>query len=155
MAENDIKRPELVEPVAQEAKLVGDDATEVRKVPVEVNAEQVDAQVAQPREADSDKVNVHETAVATDEVITDPSDPRAVQVPEAGRGSLDLPAHRLAAPTVEDVFAESAPEAVEVSDEDRKENVRQGVSSGQAEVKYPEPTDDESEAPSSDESERE
>lgn len=114
-AENNITRPELRDPVAQEAKLVGDDVQEVREVPVEVVAEQVDAQVSQPREDADDKVNVHETVVKLDEVITDPSDPRAVQIPDAGRGSLDLPAHRLAAQTPEAVFAASA------SDEDKAE----------------------------------
>jgi hypothetical protein len=141
MAE-DIKTPEVRDPVAQDNKLVGDEAVQDAAIEVkpEVNTDPVPAQVAPPREADDDTVNVHETVVHTDEVITDPNDPRAVQIPDAGRGSLDLPAHRLAAPTVEAVFAEQAAEVKEVSDADRKEAVRQGVSAGQPEpVVEPEP----------------
>jgi len=91
--------------VAQEAKVVGDDNLTPREPTAEVVQEQVAAQVAQPREGDADKVNVHETVVHTDTVITDPSDPLAVQVPDAGRGSLVLPAHALDAETPEQVFA--------------------------------------------------
>lgn len=101
--------PPQTEVVAQEAKTVGDENLSVREPDTQVNAEQVPAQVAQPREGDSDTVNVHETSVTTDTVITDPSDPLAVQVPDAGRGSLDLPIHRLNAPVVEDIFAKEAP----------------------------------------------
>lgn len=107
MADNNIK-PEVPAVVAQEAKVVGDDNLQARKPSVEVNKDQVTAQVAQPREGDADKVNVHEVAVATDTVITDPSDPLAVQVPDAGRGSLVLPVHSLDGPTVEKVFASDA-----------------------------------------------
>jgi hypothetical protein len=96
--------PPQTEVVAQEAKTVGDDNLKVREPDTQVNAEQVAAQVAQPREGDADKVNVHETSVTTDTVITDTSDPLAVQVPDAGRGSLDLPIHALSGPVVEDVF---------------------------------------------------
>lgn len=97
--------PTLPEVTAQKKKLVGDDKLEVREVTVEVNEDQVDAQVVQPRELDSKKVNVHEVVVATDRVITDTSDPLAVQVPDAGRGDASLPAHRLAEGHIEDVFA--------------------------------------------------
>src|SRR5690349_16404874 len=96
--------PPQTEVVAQEAKTVGDENLEVREPDVQVKSDQEDAQVAQPREGDADKVNVHEVSVTTDTVITDPSSPLAVQVPDAGRGSLDLPIHRLNAPVVEDVF---------------------------------------------------
>jgi hypothetical protein len=109
MAENNTT-PDQTEVVAQEAKTVGDENIEAREPTVEVTKEQVDAQVAQPREGDSDKVNVFETTVATDTVITDPSSPLAVQVPDAGRGSLELPSHALAGPTVEQVFADDADE---------------------------------------------
>lgn len=105
--------PDTPAVVAQEAKVVGDDALEPREPTVEVNKDQVDAQVAQPREGDSDKVNVHEVVVATDTVITDPSDPLAVQVPDAGRGSLDLPIHNLDGPRVEDVFSGKADQPAE------------------------------------------
>lgn len=102
MAETNVPLPEVT---AQKKKLVGDDKLEVREVTVEVNEDQVDAQTVQPRELDPKKVNVHEVVVATDTVITDPSSPLAVQVPDAGRGDASLPIHRLAEGTVEDVFA--------------------------------------------------
>lgn len=103
--------PDTPEVTAQKAKTVGDENIEAREPTVEVKREQVDAQVVQPREGDADKVNVHETTIALDEVITDPSSPLAVQVPDAGRGSLDLPTHALSGPTVEQAFADEAPEA--------------------------------------------
>lgn len=94
--------------VAQEAKTVGDDnLPEAREPQADVNQEPVAAQVAQPREGDADKVNVHEVVVTTDEVITDPSSPLAVQVPDAGRGDGSLPIHKLAGKRPEDVFAEN------------------------------------------------
>lgn len=105
MADENIT-PDVPEVTAQEAKTVGDEnLPEPREVPVEVNRDQVDAQVVQPREGDADKVNVHEVSIELDEVITDPSSPLAVQVPDAGRGSLELPTHRLAEGTVEEKFA--------------------------------------------------
>lgn len=101
--------PEQQEVVAQKAKQVGDEnLADVHEVEVDTNKESVAAQVAQPREKDAKNVPVHETSVKLDEVITDPSDPRAVQIPDAGRGSLDLPIHSLDAPRVEEVFAEEA-----------------------------------------------
>jgi hypothetical protein len=110
--ENKIEAPELPPVVAQEAKLVGDEEVyaESHSVEPEVNVEQVDAQVPGKADPPADKVNVHEVFVATDEVITDTSDPRAVQVPDAGRGSLDLPIHALGLGHVEDRFAEEASE---------------------------------------------
>lgn len=110
MADEKVTQVPAPDVVAQEPKLVGDDETqaEVHEVKPEVEREPVAAQVAQPRESDRDKVDVHETSVKLDRVITDTSDPLAVQVPDAGRGSLDLPIHRLDAPTVEEVFAEEA-----------------------------------------------
>lgn len=106
--ENKIAAPEPQEVVAQEAKQVGDEVAGPREVAPEVNTESVPAQVAQPRESDPKTVPVHETVVATDEVITDPSDPRAVQVPDAGRGDASVPIHGLGNPTPEQVFAEEA-----------------------------------------------
>lgn len=95
--------------VAQKAKQVGDDNTaEVREVPVEVVNEEVDAQVAPAREAEAKKVVAHETSVEVDKVITDPSSPEAVQVPDAGRGFLDLPVHALDGDTPEAVFDREA-----------------------------------------------
>lgn len=82
---------------AQEAKTVGDEELPEPRVPeVQVNESTEAAQVVQPREGDADTVNVHEVYLALDEVITDPSSPLAVQIPDAGRGSLDLPIHALA-----------------------------------------------------------
>lgn len=78
-------------------------------VRVETVQEQVDAQVAPPREPEADKVDVHEVRVATDVVITDPSSPLAVQVPDAGKGSVDLPIHQLDAPSPEQVLSGDEP----------------------------------------------
>lgn len=101
--------PEAPEVVAQEAKTVGDDSLpEPREPQADVRKDSVDAQVAQPRESDPATVAVHEVVVTTDTVITDPSDPLAVQVPDAGRGALDLPIHKLSGERVEDVFSREA-----------------------------------------------
>lgn len=95
--------------IAQEAKTVGDEnLPDPREPKAVVVREEVDAQVVQPREGDSDKVNVHEVHVTTDEVITDPSSPLAVQVPHAGRGDATLPIHALGGKRPEDVFASEA-----------------------------------------------
>jgi hypothetical protein len=121
MADIETKAPAVT---AQESKLVGDEAVqqEVHSVEPEVVQEQVDAQVVQPREGDSDKVNVHETSVRLDTVITDPSSPLAVQVPDAGRGDLSLPIHRLAAPTPEQALAEDAQDEDEPADDESDES---------------------------------
>lgn len=110
MADEKATQTEAPAVTAQEQKLVGDEAVqaEITEVKPEVVREQVAAQVVQPREGDSDKVNVHETFIRTDTVITDPSDPRAVQIPDAGRGDLSLPIHALDGETVEAVFAREA-----------------------------------------------
>lgn len=105
--ENSVKAPEAPQVVSQEGALVGDDALEARVVTPQVDVETVPAQVSPPREGAADKVNVHETYVAMDEVITDPSSPLAVQIPDAGRGSLDLPIHALGGRRVQDVFDEA------------------------------------------------
>jgi len=106
----ELAKPELNEVVAQGPKVVGDEAVQehVHEVEVNVNTEPVAAQVTPDPDPPAQTVNVHETSVALDRVITDPSDPLAVQIPDAGRGSLDLPIHNLAAPTVEEVFASEA-----------------------------------------------
>lgn len=94
---------------AQESKVVGSEELPApREATVDVVKEQVAAQVVQPREPDADHVNVHEVSVQLDEVITDPASPLAVQVPDEGRGFLDLPIHRLDAERPEDVFAREA-----------------------------------------------
>ena len=106
----ELKKPELNEVVAQGPKTVGDEEVQkhVHKVEPNVNTEPVDAQVTPDPDPPASKVNVHETFVEMDRVITDPSDPLAVQVPDAGRGSLDLPIHTLAGPTPEEFFASEA-----------------------------------------------
>lgn len=100
----------LLNPVsAPENALIGDDniapAGDVKLVTVN---ETVPAQVTGPAAAVVDTVKVSETHVALDTVITDPSSPLAVQIPDAGRGSLDLPFHRLTSPRPEDVFSGGA-----------------------------------------------
>lgn len=107
--------PEVTPPTplaaVSEASLVGDEAIaaadSIQVVPVVV-AETVPAQVTGAPAVPVTTVQVHEVHVATNEVITDTSDPRAVQIPDAGRGSLDLPIHALAGPTVEEVFSREA-----------------------------------------------
>lgn len=109
--------PEQPQVAAPKNALIGDDAIEVREPTVEVVKEQRPAQVKGPDAEVVDKVNVHEVVVAMDTVVTDPSSPEAVQIPDAGRGSLDLPIHALDGPRVEDVFAKEASEADEPADE--------------------------------------
>lgn len=112
--------PAHADVVAQDSKLVGDEAQEQAfEVQPEVNSTSVAAQVAPEREASPAEQPVHETYVQLDEVITDPSDPRAVQVPDAGRGFLNLPIHSLADGSPEQVFAAQAaePESDESDDD--------------------------------------
>ncbi len=95
-------------------------AENVYKPEVETVREEVDAQVVQPRDPDADKVQVHEVAVTLDRVITDPSAPDAVQVPDAGRSPLDedgLPIHALDAKTPEEELASSGRKAPAKSDD--------------------------------------
>src|SRR5688572_22181786 len=101
---------DLLNPIAApDNATIGDDNLEVREVkPVKVN-EDVAAQVTGPPAKSVDTVKVSETYVALDEVITDPSSPLAVQIPDAGRGSLDLPIHQLTkVGSAEQQFAEAA-----------------------------------------------
>ncbi len=113
--ELEIKQNEVV---SQEGALVGDEnLPEAREPEAGVVQEEVAAQVAPEREAPADTVNVHEVYVKLDEVITDPSSPLAVQVPDAGRGSLDLPIHDLVNDTPEAVFASEASKAEDPEDE--------------------------------------
>lgn len=115
-AEAEVPQEEAVVPTlpvvtAQESMTVGDSEMEARSADVGVTKEEVPAQVMQPRANDADTVHVHEVYVVTDEIITDPSSPLAVQIPDAGRGSLDLPIHQLDRGTVEEVFAREASKA--------------------------------------------
>jgi hypothetical protein len=108
--------PPVPEVHTQAGAQVGDENVAPPREPeVEVVNEQVDAQVAGTLEPAPSKVNVHETHVELDKVITDPSSPEAVQIPDAGRGFLDLPIHALASGSPEQKFASGeAAEPVEV-----------------------------------------
>lgn len=107
--------PEAPQVVSQEGALVGDEnQPDPREVEVYVNKDSVTAQVSPPREDPAPSVPVHEVQVTLDEVILDPSAPEAVQVPDAGRGFLDLPIHALANGTPEQRFEDgTADEATE------------------------------------------
>jgi len=108
-------QPEAPEVVAQDGALIGDEnQPEPREPQVVVNQGTETAQVAPERQAAADTVPVHEVSVTLDEVVLDPSAPEAVQVPDAGRGFLDLPIHELAKGTAEQRFADgTADEATE------------------------------------------
>lgn len=110
---------DLLNPIAApENATVGDENLTVRDVTALQVNEQVPAQVTGPPAKTVDTVRVSETHIKLDEVITDPSSPLAVQIPDAGRGSLGLPIHRLAeAPKPEDVFAAEAATADEPEDD--------------------------------------
>jgi hypothetical protein len=94
--------------VAENALVGDDEQPEPREVEVEVNTDNVPAQVAAPETKPVTEVYVHETSVRMDEPVLDPSSPEAVQIPDAGRGSLDLPIHALSNPTPEEFFKNSA-----------------------------------------------
>lgn len=107
--------------VSQEGAIVGDENIQAFTPEVAVNDAAVPAQVSPPREAEPAEVPVYETSIAVDKVITDPSSPEAVQIPDAGRGSLDLPIHRLANGTPEQQLSgdsEEAPEAEPVPEQE-------------------------------------
>lgn len=122
--------PKLPRVQSQEGALIGDENLPGPREPdVEVEQRQDRAQVVATPESAPDTVEVFEVAVTTDTVITDPSDPLAVQVPDAGRGSLLLPIHQfVGARTVEEVFAEEAGENrdADLSNEDRAAANAQG-----------------------------
>lgn len=126
MAKKNTAVPEGFPPVqVQKGALVGDDQQpDPRPVEPEVVNEAVPAQVAATPGVAPDEVFVHEVRVALDEVITDPSSPEAVQIPDAGRGFLDLPIHRLGEPTPEEKFAsDSADATVNEGDGDTREGL--------------------------------
>jgi hypothetical protein len=81
---------------------------EAREPQAEVVQGEVPAQVAPPRDPDADVVEVHETSVTLDEVITDPTSELAVQVPERDEAALKLPIHALSGKRPEDVFADES-----------------------------------------------
>ena len=117
---DDIK-PALPDLAVPENATVGDENLEPREVTVDVVREDQPAQVTGPAAKPVDTVKVHEVSVQLDEVITDPSHPLAVQIPDAGRGSLDLPIHNLHGRTVEQVFADEA-SSVDEADNDEPVN---------------------------------
>lgn len=90
-----------------------------REVQVDKVEEQVDAQAfpARPDYAlDSKKVDVHEVRVSLDEQVS-ADHPAAVIVPPEGRGSNDLPIHKLSAPSPEQLLSSGkADEATAVVD---------------------------------------
>lgn len=95
-------------------------ANDVYKPEVEVVEEDVQAQVAPPRDPEPDTVPVKETSVQLDRVITDPSAPDAVQVPDEGRSPLDsdgLPINRLAEDTPEEKIAAAPDEPQDEADD--------------------------------------
>jgi hypothetical protein len=101
--------PVVQPPIAEgihtpEQTAVSSDATAVN-----VETDSVQAQVPGKPWPVQDKLAVHETHVHADRVITDTSDPLAVQVPPAGRGNAITPIGRAfggtdGAKTVEDQF---------------------------------------------------
>ena len=97
-------------PVAAPANAqIGDDnVAGVNPIEVTVVNEDVPAQVTGAAAVPVETVRVHETHVTTDRVILDPNSPEAVQIPDAGRGGLDLPIHALSNPSPEEVFAAQA-----------------------------------------------
>lgn len=113
-----------------EKALVGDEA--VQSVKHEVKPEVVD-EVSErkhaPEATQQVEYTVSEFTVAMDTVVTDPTSPEAVQIPDAGRGDTTLPIHTLSGPTPEDVFSEKASKSQgEISDEDHVEAARSGKS---------------------------
>lgn len=110
--ESTIPTPEIPAVTAQESKTIGTvPAEDAHVIEPAINQGEVPAQVMQSREPDTDVVHVHEVMITTDYVITDPSSPLAVQIPDEGRGSLDLPMHRLGDGTVEAKFDKANAEA--------------------------------------------
>ncbi len=130
MADN--LKPDLEVTVPQKGALVGDEAVLGVDSPVEseVYTDSVEAMTVAERSPDADKVLVHEVAVTLDRVITDPSSPEAVQIPDAGRGDLTLPIHSLAAPTADEKIAEDGGKAEQISDEDRAAAIARGETVG-------------------------
>lgn len=108
VADTVIESPPLGDVAAPDNALVGDaNLPDPRPVDVKVYQDDVPAQVTGPANKVVDTVKVHEVFVTVDEVITDPSSPLAVQIPDAGRGFLDLPIHAIGGRKPEDVFAEA------------------------------------------------
>jgi hypothetical protein len=111
---------DLLNPIAApENAVIGDENLSPRDPDVSTVNESVPAQTTGKPAVEVDSVKVTETVVALDEIITDPHSPLAVQIPDAGRGPLSLPIHRLAeAPKPEDVFSKSAEDDAPAEDPD-------------------------------------
>lgn len=123
---DDNKTPDLPPVAGQENMLVGEN-TEVHDFEIDVNKDEAQVPTA-PKPTPVTTVPVYEVFVKTDEVITDPNDPRAVIVPPEGRGDALLPIHaHVGARRVEDIFAESAGSESKVSDEERAEAAASGT----------------------------
>lgn len=112
--------PKLTDPSAADNALVGDEAVyeHVREVEPEVVQEDVPAQLPPEPSKAAETVPVNEVYVALDEVILDPSSPLAVQIPDAGRGGLDLPIHVLARGTYDQQVESGAAAEVKPADAD-------------------------------------
>lgn len=132
MAEDTTPKLEVNAP--QEGALVGDEAVFGVDSPVEteVYTDTRDAQVVAERAPDADQVYVHEVSVQLDRFVTDPSSPEAVQIPDAGRGSLELPIHALDAGSPEDRLAGASKgkRGTPVSQEDREKAAAEGRTVG-------------------------
>ena len=106
--------PESAPVRVQYGALVGDAAIaagHVNDLTPTILKEDAPAQTTGVAAPEVDVVKVHETFVSMDQVITDPHSPQAVQMPDAGIGSTDLPIHGLGGPTVEEVFAQANADA--------------------------------------------
>jgi hypothetical protein len=90
--------------------LIGDEAVQSAYEAPEAHVvqEDVPAQTTGDSGSPVEVSKVHETTIILDKVVTDPHSPEAVQIPDAGRGTLDLPLHALAGKSPEQVFADSA-----------------------------------------------
>lgn len=120
--------PKLRDPSVPANALVGDEAVydgNVMEPQVDVVQEDVPAQNMADPAPPVETVPVNEMYVQTDRVITDTSDPLALQIPDAGRGTLDLPIHVLArgtydqqveAGTAAEVTPENSPTAQATGD---------------------------------------
>lgn len=104
--------PPVAGPVPDGASTNAQSAVTADQTPVEVSVTAGDApaQVQGPAPAQASTVQVHETHVKADTVITDTSDPLAVQVPQSGQGDALTPIGRAYQnpQTPEDVFAAEA-----------------------------------------------
>jgi hypothetical protein len=125
--EGPVSEAPIEAPEGAEAEVSAPAPEEVREPQAVVVQGEVPAQVAPAREPDNDVVPVHEVSVTVDEVITDPNDPLAVQVPEPDAAAGKLPIHSLANPVPESVFADKAAKLSKVSDKERAERNATGL----------------------------